>query len=100
MQRAAYLIMRQCFRLLPDAEIRELGADFQEPQKRPREGVGKKKTMKELEPQERCSIPSPSAAPTDDVDAVQQSIYTIFDKAAQDMEEQGLTKTLCEVVTR
>ena len=47
-QRAAYLITRQCFRLLPDAEIRELGAVFQEPQKRPREGVGKKKTMKEI----------------------------------------------------
>ena len=32
-QRAAYLITRQCFRLLPDAEIRELGTVFQEPQK-------------------------------------------------------------------
>ena len=97
-QRAAYLIMRQCFRLLPDAEIRELGAVFQEPQKRPREGVGKKKTMKEIEPQERCSIPSLSAAPTDDVDAALQSMYAIFDKAAQDMEEQGLTKHFAKLL--
>ena len=44
---AAYLITCQCFGLLPDAEIRELGAVFSGAQKRPRQGVGKKKTLKE-----------------------------------------------------
>ena len=54
--------------------------------------------MKELEPQERCSIPSLSAAPTDDVDAALQSMYAIIDKAAQDMEEQGLTKHFAKLL--
>ena len=37
-QRVAYLITHQCFGLLPDAEIRELGAGFQEHKKDPANG--------------------------------------------------------------
>ena len=53
--------------------------------------------MKKPEPVERFSIPSLSAAPTDDEIAVLQCIQAIFDKAAQDLPEQGLTKHLAKL---
>ena len=60
-------------------------------------GVGKKKAMTKLEPRECLSIPSLSAASTDDETALLQFIGTICSEAAQYMKKRGLTEKLTKL---
>ena len=53
--------------------------------------------MTKLEPQECHSIPRLSAVPTDEENALLQSIGTICDEAAQFMQAQGLTEKLAKL---